>query len=87
MLGLVSTERNSDYIEHDAAGRARLKYQGGHFVDDDNAWRFFTGLDQLRFYNCYGGPDYELMGILPPVRDVREVAAYLQRQYDSLRQH
>ena len=86
VYGLVSMEEHyPDEIEEVAAEEAYAKYLDGYFARDDGTWRFFTGLNHLRNYCCFGGQQWELMGADHPIRDVREVAAYYQRQYDSMR--
>ena len=87
MYGLVSMEHRADHIEEVAGNEAYTKYLDGYFVRDDETWRFFTGLSQLRVYCCFASEYWELMSVLHPIRDVREVAGYFQTQYDSLREH
>ena len=86
MSGLTSMESRSDVVEYAAAEDAAMKYQEGLFVRDDGTLRFFTALTQLRMYNYFGGQEWELSGIIHPIHDVREMADYLQRQYDSVRE-
>ncbi len=86
MSGIVSMERNFIHAEEYAADGAYTNYRNGYFVRDDGAWRFFTALGKLRVYCSFPGNDWELEGEMP-VGDVSEVAAWFQRQYDSLRNY
>ena len=87
MSGLVSMDRSVNPAEEDDADGAYTNYRNGYFVHYEGAWRFFTALGQLRVYCSFARDDWELMGKLPPFDDAKEVAAWLQSQYDSLRNY
>ena len=84
MTGLVSLESVANGVENRAAGEAYTKMRNGYFSDD--TWRFFSGLREVRFCNGYesNGADWERVGVFDPIRHAREIAAYLQGEYDQL---
>ena len=84
MSGIVTMEPNTQHLENYAANRSYGKWRGGSFVPDGNCWRFFTATTKLSMYVSFGGDNWELMGRMDPIRDVREVVRLLQNQYDSL---
>ena len=86
MSGLTSMESRFERVEQAAAEDAVEKYDRDLFVRDDGTIRVFTALTQLRVYSYFGGLDWEPMGVLPPIPDVKEMADFLQRQYDSVRE-
>ena len=85
MYGLVSMEHNTSQLTSAAADEAYEKFIGGYFARDDGAWRFFTCLTQVRLYACFDGNySWEFQGLCHPIHHVRELARWLQNQYDSL---
>ena len=84
MSGLISLEYNPNHIEEVAGDEAYTKWDAGYFVPDDT-WRFFTGTHKIRFFKSQDGNDFELRGSWHPIKDVEQVAAYLQQEYDRLR--
>ena len=88
MSGLVSKERGYQILEECAADEAYTKWDDGDCVQfDDGGWRFFTAKENVRMYSSFPGHEYEMMESMEPVDEAREVAAWLQRQYDSLRNY
>ena len=87
MSGLISREQSPTDIEKVAADEAYGNWLEGDFVPGESNWRFFTGLASLRFYKGHYGDQYFSTVSLDPMRHPREVAAYLQDQFDKLRWH
>lgn len=84
MSGLVSMVQDNADLDDCAADEAYALWRDGYFVRDGRCWRFFTALGMLRVYCSFSGDAWESLGEMEPFRDVREVAAFLQNQYDSL---
>lgn len=87
MSGLISRERVPTSIETVAANEAYGSWLEEDFVPGDSDWRFFTGLISLRFYKGHHGDEYDVVETLSPMLYPREVAAYLQEEFDNLRWH
>ena len=84
MSGLVSMAQENTDLEKCAADEAYTLWSDGYFVQNGRRWRFFTALKTLKVYCSSNGDEWDLMGDMDPIRDVREVATLLQNQYDSV---
>ena len=84
MAGLISMEINGVNAEHPATDDAYAKLYDEDIVSDNGTWRLFSGGAQLRMYNCHRINEYELTGFFNPIENAGELAAHLQREYDSM---
>lgn len=84
MSGLIALGSNSPDLEQTAGDEAFTKFLEREYVGDDERWRFFTGTTGLKFYECNGNEDWELAESLGPIQNQKQVAEYLQWQYESL---
>ena len=84
MTGLISLERHFSLLEPIAADEAYTHWLDGDFVDRN--WRFFTGIDRVRF--CRGSQDaeWEIVDEFWPMSNPDQVAEYLQEEYNRLEQ-
>ena len=87
MAGLVSLEINGVNAEHPATDEAYAKLYDEDIVSDDGGtWRLFSGGAKVRMYNCHRSTNaYELTGLFQPIENAGELAAHLQREYDSMK--
>lgn len=88
MSGLLSLERSAAYLETVAGDEAYTKWLDGYFVPDNQNWRFFTCLANMRIFNSnHRGDEWDLVGSFHPISHAQEVATLLQQEYNRLRYH
>ena len=86
MTGLVSMDRYSRHIEEITASVAYDHWRDGLVVyDHRQAWGMFTCLETIKFYVSRNGRDYRYVSTVHPIDNAREVARYIQREYDRIR--
>lgn len=84
MSGLVGKDRNPTWVEEVAASEAYTLWLEGEFIPDGETWRFFTGLERLRFFNSDERDSWKMESCEAPMDKPDRVAEFLQQQYDSL---
>lgn len=86
MTGIVGIDRNPEYSEQLATTVAFSHWRQGLFhLFRRQAWAIFTGLDRIMFCSSRNGQDWVRRDSFHPINDVREVVAYLQREFDEIR--
>lgn len=85
MLGIVTRENRHNRSTREASDEAFARWYARYFVPDGQNWRYFTALQDIRFSKSQNNQRGECMDSFNPIVDARYVAAYLQREYDSLR--
>ena len=85
MTGLISLGTQTKYVQDQAAGEAYTRWLRRQFVDGN--WRFFTGLMRMTFCNGFDNNEWEQVVERHPEDYAREIARYLQQEYDRLVHH
>ncbi len=82
MSGLVTMEHDTSHTETVAGSEAYTKWLDGAFIDRN--WRFFTASSRLRFFESYNQDEWDQMREYHAITHPRNVADYLQDQYNGL---
>ena len=85
MSGVLSMEVQTNYLHSIAADEAYTNWLEGYCVPDDGNWRFFTLTGVLSFFKGYRHDGWAIDDYFEPMDSAQDLAAYLQREYDSLR--
>lgn len=84
MFGLVSMEYNPRTLEKTTGDEAFTQWLNGDYIPDGENWRFFTCQSMILFFNSHHDDDWECVSDFDPIDHVDQVAAFLQREADSV---
>lgn len=84
MTCIVSVEGNQ-HCEVMAATLANDHWHRGHVVPfHHQAWGMFTCQREIKFFSSDNGTEWDHTATMNPITDVREVVAYLRREYERI---